>query len=186
MTSGPDKHGRSKDGAQEGELSTSDPLTPLEKGFSCWAAAWKCEQVSAQLVRLAGLLRCMRPDRETPKSVLSDRAMVECMISGRQLRRELFDVGLFADPVWDILLELYRANIDRQRITIAKLCDATALPASTAVRYIRALVEERIVVTEAIPAGQQDTVPKLTETGVVTMRAFCERFSELLGAAVGM
>ncbi len=56
-------------------------------------------------------------------------------------RSEFFDQTIFGDPCWDILLELTAARIQGQSVPVSSACNATHLPFSTALRYIRRLVE---------------------------------------------
>lgn len=56
-------------------------------------------------------------------------------------RSEFFDQTIFGDPCWDILLELTAARIQGQPVPVSSACNATHLPFSTALRYIRRLVD---------------------------------------------
>jgi len=60
-------------------------------------------------------------------------------------RAEYFEQGLFADPCWDILLELTAARIQGQSVPVSSACTATHLPFSTALRYVRSLVDMGMV-----------------------------------------
>ena len=162
-----------------------DFLTSVEKGFSYQIAASRCEEVSAQLVRLAELLRCTRPDPAQPHCALGKRAMIECIIRGRRLRENFFDAVLFADPAWDILLDLYLARLEQRRTTVSSLCAAAATPATTALRYINALVDRGLVVRNAHKLDQRVVHVELTDAALERMQQYFMRFSELLAAASG-
>jgi CheY-like chemotaxis protein len=56
-------------------------------------------------------------------------------------RSEFFDQTIFGDPCWDILLELTAARIQGQPVPVSSACTATNQPFSTALRYIRQLVD---------------------------------------------
>jgi DNA-binding MarR family transcriptional regulator len=60
-------------------------------------------------------------------------------IRHRRLRDEHFRADYFADPVWDMLLDLYAAHYEGQPVAVSSLCIAAAVPATTALRWIKAL-----------------------------------------------
>jgi hypothetical protein len=53
-------------------------------------------------------------------------------ICARRLRERLLPAGLFADPAWDMLLDLYAAEIEEQPVSVTSACIAAAAPATTA------------------------------------------------------
>lgn len=61
------------------------------------------------------------------------------LIHFRRKRDRFFGAELFADPAWDILLELYASYLSQQRITISRLCLGAAVPSTTALRWIAQL-----------------------------------------------
>lgn len=171
--------------ASDRNAARASSMTSLEKGFSYQAAAARCEEVSSQLVHLAQLLRCTRPDPSSPPCPLSERAMVECLIRGRRLRESFFDSLLFADPVWDILLDLYLAKLDQRRTTVSALCAAAAVPSTTALRHISSLEERGLITREPSRFDQRVIHVELTDVSFERMRTYFERFFELLAAAAG-
>lgn len=64
----------------------------------------------------------------------------------RRTRERFFEAEIFADPAWDILLELYAAELGQQRVTVSCLCVAAAVPATTALRWINSLVKKGLLV----------------------------------------
>ncbi len=71
-----------------------------------------------------------------PRPPLPDPRLVRAMIRGRQLRAKFFDGGLFADPAWDILLDLTAARAEHVRVSVTSLCIASGVPPTTALRWI--------------------------------------------------
>jgi len=67
---------------------------------------------------------------------LTEAAGIRRMSRGRQLRSQFFSGGLFADPAWDILLELYASRLEDVKVSVSKLCAASGVPATTALRWI--------------------------------------------------
>jgi hypothetical protein len=64
---------------------------------------------------------------------------VRRMVRLRRTRDQFFAPDLFADPAWDMLLDLYAARLERGRVSVSSLCIAAAVPATTALRWIKSL-----------------------------------------------
>ena len=58
------------------------------------------------------------------------------IIRQRQLRAKFFDGELFADPAWDMLLDLTAARVEHTRVSVTSLCIASGVPPTTALRWI--------------------------------------------------
>jgi hypothetical protein len=71
-----------------------------------------------------------------PKPPLPDPRLVRTIIRQRQLRAKFFDGELFADPAWDILLDLTAARVEHTRVSVTSLCIASGVPPTTALRWI--------------------------------------------------
>lgn len=80
------------------------------------------------------LVRAARPS-------LPDARLVRRIIHQRQLRARFFDGELFADPAWDMLLDLTAARVEHTRVSVTSLCIASAVPPTTALRWISQLTE---------------------------------------------
>ena len=61
------------------------------------------------------------------------------VLRAQWLRSRLFDEQLFADPAWDMLLDLLQAEIAQHRVPVSSLCIAAAVPATTALRWINSM-----------------------------------------------
>ncbi|UIP06438.1 winged helix DNA-binding protein [Erythrobacter sp. SDW2] len=71
---------------------------------------------------------------------LPDPRLVRQIIRQRQLRQKFFDGDLFADPAWDILLDLTAARAEHERVSVTSLCIASGVPPTTALRWISQMV----------------------------------------------
>ncbi len=76
---------------------------------------------------------------------------VRAVIRARRLRARYFPEELFADPAWDMLLDLLQAEISHLRVPVSSLCIAAAVPATTALRWLKTLVQQGIFVRRADP-----------------------------------
>jgi DNA-binding MarR family transcriptional regulator len=78
-------------------------------------------------------------------------AKVREMIKLRRLRDQHFPPYLFADPAWDILLDLYAANLEGKSVSVSSLCIAAAVPPTTALRWITTMTEHGALVRKQDP-----------------------------------
>jgi hypothetical protein len=78
------------------------------------------------------------PERlaRAPRPPLPDPRLVRTIIRQRQLRGKFFDAELFADPAWDMLLDLTAARAEHTRVSVTSLCIASGVPPTTALRWI--------------------------------------------------
>jgi DNA-binding MarR family transcriptional regulator len=81
---------------------------------------------------------------------------------------------LFADPAWDMLLDLFVAKGEGRSISVSSLCIAAGVPASTAHRWIQALVRAGTVRRRADPLDRRRVYVEITE------HAFAAMATELL------
>lgn len=75
------------------------------------------------------------------RATLPDPAMIRQIIQRRQARARYFDAELFADPAWDMLLDLAAARAEGTRVSVTSLCIASGVPPTTALRWIAQMVE---------------------------------------------
>ena len=75
------------------------------------------------------------------RTPLPESRTVHRLIHQRRLRDRFFDSDLFADPAWDILLDLTAARAEHMRVSVTSLCIASGVPPTTALRWIGQMVE---------------------------------------------
>lgn len=100
---------------------------------------------------------------------------VRSVIRARRVRTRYFPDHLFADPAWDMLLDLLQAEIAQLRVPVSSLCIAAAVPATTALRWLKTMVEEGIFIRLADPHdGRRVFVELAPETSDALRRYFAE------------
>jgi DNA-binding MarR family transcriptional regulator len=106
-------------------------------------------QVEVLRERLGSAMRLADQLVGSPETPAFTHAVTECyirnMIKLRRHRDRFFASELFADPAWDMLLELYAAALGQFRVSISNLCVAAAVPPTTALRWIKQLEEAGLV-----------------------------------------
>jgi len=94
------------------------------------------------------------------------------IIRARNARRRFFDGELFADPAWDMLLELYALEGEGRRISVSKLSLAAGVPCTTALRWLDKLEAESLLVREDDPSDGRRVWVKLSAAGITAMDSF--------------
>lgn len=103
---------------------------------------------------------------------------VRTLIRFRRDRGRFFDAALFADPAWDILLELYAAELGQQRVSVGSLCVGAAVPATTALRWIAALENKGLICRTDDPMDGRRVFIALAPNTARALDAFFASLSE--------
>ncbi|CCA93246.1 conserved hypothetical protein [Novosphingobium sp. PP1Y] len=72
-------------------------------------------------------------------------------LKARRLREEMFGSEMFAEPAWDILLDLYTAEAKGESVQISSLAVAARVPHSTAIRWAKNMTRSGFLVRERDP-----------------------------------
>ena len=97
---------------------------------------------------------------------------IQKIIDARRLRASFFDSHLFADPAWDILLDLYPAHLAQQRICVTSVCFGAGVPVSTALRWLNALEERNLAKRSQDPLDGRRFFVALTDEGADAMAKY--------------
>jgi DNA-binding MarR family transcriptional regulator len=135
-------------------------------------------RIAATLARLSAGPAAAAPVIEAAPKVDAPEVSAETVrsvIRARRLRARYFSEELFADPAWDMLLDLLQAEIAHLRVPVSSLCIAAAVPATTALRWLKTMVSNGIFIRRADPpAGRRVFVELAPETSVALRRYFAE------------
>ncbi|HEX8482856.1 MAG TPA: winged helix DNA-binding protein, partial [Allosphingosinicella sp.] len=101
-----------------------------------------------------------------------DAATIRAMIRARRMRERFFLQGLFADPAWDMLLDLMAARLEGQQVAVSSLCIAAAVPPTTALRWIKALTEGGLFVRKADPEDRRRVYIELSDDAAMRFEAY--------------
>lgn len=139
-------------------------------------------QLSDEVSRIAGTLARLSAGQAQPaeQSVLVEDARIDAktvkaVLGARRLRARYFPEDLFADPAWDMMLDLLQAELLHYRVSVSSLCSAAAVPQTTALRWIGTMVENGMFVRRADPHdGRRIFVELAPETSQALRRYFAE------------
>jgi len=156
-------------GSDEAQLDWNRGVPGFESPAPAWSGAGNGEG-GERLVRAA------RPP-------LPDPRLVRRIIRQRQLRARFFEGDLFADPAWDILLDLTAARVELTRVSVTSLCIASGVPPTTALRWISQMTEAGLLERVEDESDRRRAFIALTEKAACAMARY---FAELGKSAAQM
>jgi DNA-binding MarR family transcriptional regulator len=118
------------------------------------------------------------------RSALPKAADIRLMLRLRRLRDSYFDPSLFADPAWDMLLDLLAARVEGDQVAVSSLCIAAAVPPTTALRWIKAMTDHGLFERHADPMDGRRIFIRLSETATRAMSKYFAAAGRLEGVMV--
>jgi DNA-binding MarR family transcriptional regulator len=118
---------------------------------------------------------------EPPSKLVPDNAerLALKIVASRRRRDAFFGQGLFGEPAWDLLLELYVAEQAQRRVCITRVCEATAVAFTTALRWIERLEKDGLVTRKVDVLDRRRIWVMLTDRGSNAMREYLEGIADL-------
>jgi DNA-binding MarR family transcriptional regulator len=165
------------------ELVTAPPLGDTWRE----SEATRLQRLNAEVARIADILA--RLTRSDPGDEIADRRSaytaapaesaapidpqdIRRTIRARRLRDQFFGAGLFEDPAWDMLLDLYAAELEHTRVSVSSLCIAAAVAPTTALRWISKMTEAGLFVRQPDPQDRRRAFMALSNDASEAMRAY--------------
>jgi CheY-like chemotaxis protein len=129
---------------------------------------------SQQLERLVSVLEGsgQAPADVTPLTDKEISATLRTIIASRAMRNRYFPSELFADPAWDILLDLERARLEGQQVSVSSVCIAASVPMSTALRWVRQMTDAGLLRRWTDPKDRRRDLIALTDSTATHMREY--------------
>lgn len=103
-----------------------------------------------------------------------DHAEIRQIIRARRMREQFLPAALFADPAWDMMLDLLAARLAGQYVSVSSLCIAASVPPTTALRWIRQLTDRGIFARLDDPVDRRRVFIKLTDEAAEAMLAWVQ------------
>jgi len=132
-------------------------------------------RIAATLARLSTAPVAVEPELRKPVDGDVPDVSVEAVrsvIRARRLRSRFFAEDLFADPAWDMLLDLLQAEIAQLRVPVSSLCIAAAVPATTALRWLKSMTDKGLFVRRADPHDGRRVFVELSSNASMAMRRY--------------
>lgn len=141
-----------------GRTNASDPSTASEQSGSG-------EKKLPQEIKGA---TAIHTDARMRRKVFGDMAREAYAV--RRRRTAIFDNDeLFGEPAWDILLDLYIANVENKPVSVSSACIGSAAPPTTGLRWLGVLSEQGLIAREHDPEDQRRVLVRLTDKGLAAM-----------------
>jgi hypothetical protein len=158
-------------GGQVADTGTRyDPLSRIEE------LQRDAERMAAAIAELAA-----RRDGSAPPTRPVDAARIRAHIRARRLRNRFFPDDLFADPAWDMLLDLSAARLEGRKVSVSSLCIAADVPTTTGLRWIKTLVDRGLFERHSDPSDARRAFIALSPPTAETMTACLEACFNLPG-----
>lgn len=101
-----------------------------------------------------------------------DAAAVRRAVRARRLRANFFGEGVFEDPAWDMLLDLFAAELEGGRVSVSSLCIAAHVAPTTALRWIGRLSDAGLFERRPDPNDRRRVFIALSPQGSAAMRGY--------------
>jgi DNA-binding MarR family transcriptional regulator len=89
--------------------------------------------------------------------------VARALLDDRKRRSAIFNPGMFGEPAWELLLNLYINDRAGPRLTIGKLIQVAGLPQSTSLRWLDYLEDQRLIVRNEHPTDARTAFVELTD-----------------------
>ena len=136
-------------------------------------------KLQAQAARLAEIIEAA--DGFAGEDLSANRpcsdASIRAILQARLERNSCFPGELFSDPAWDMLLDLYAAELGQFRVSVTSLCIASNAPTSTALRWISTLERENLIERRPDPLDGRRFFMSLTPEAIKMF----ERYFSVVG-----
>jgi DNA-binding MarR family transcriptional regulator len=165
-------------------LATQPQQIGAARDVASDASAARLRQLSEEVSRIASTLArlstasagpplspaTMAPPRADVPNVSAEA--LRAMIRARRLRATYLPADLFADPAWDMLLDLLQAEIAQHRVPVSSLCIAAAVPATTALRWIKSMTDRGLLVRRDDPHDGRRVFIEMAPTTSAALRRY--------------
>ena len=97
------------------------------------------------------------------------------MLRDRRNREISFPTAMFADPQWDILLDLFAAKLAGRNISVSSACLGACVPPTTALRHLSCMVENGLLERTTSDHDARLRYITLTQKACATMREYLDQ-----------
>jgi len=130
-------------------------------------------RIADQLARLASMKEGpMLPAVATDRSAAETARSLREIIRKRQVRKQFFPAELFADPAWDIMLDLAAARLEGKQVSVSSLCIAADVPTTTALRWIKGMTDAGMLARRSDPGDGRRSFIDLSDEAAEAMERY--------------
>jgi DNA-binding MarR family transcriptional regulator len=100
------------------------------------------------------------------------KACAKELYTERRLRQQYFDTSLFSEPAWDMLLDLYIAELANERRTTMALCVGCEIASTTGLRWLSILEARGLIRRKSHATDRRCQNIELSDAGRETMSRY--------------
>jgi DNA-binding MarR family transcriptional regulator len=166
----------------EALVAASERRRPRLNDISKDRSTPRLQQLSEEVGRIANILASLSDDDDGAADSAAAEArnasrrveasQIRAIIRARRMRDHFFKSDLFADPAWDMLLDLMAARLEEQKVAVSSLCIAAAVPPTTALRWIKTLSEQGLFVRVADAEDGRRVFIELSDGAAADLEAY--------------
>ena len=126
-------------------------------------------------------------ERSAGSTQAAERSALNAAKQGLAIRRRrerVFGAGLFSEPVWDILLELYIARAEGCDVPVGNACLAASVPMTSALRWCQLLQDRKIVYRERDPNDGRRVFLRMSDATFAKLTTLLANFTPARDAEV--
>ena len=128
------------------------------------------------------LMRSLNGNREPLETTAPERfKLAQSLLAARRRRTSLMPGVCFGEPAWDMLLDLYVSQERSAGLSVSNLCDASGVPATTALRWIALLVKSGHLVKSDDPEDRRRSLVCATPAAIDQLERW---LNELLASLI--
>jgi hypothetical protein len=153
----------------------------------------RLRQLSEEVSRLAATLARLamaageaqsgaEPGADATQPEIAGEA-ISSVIRARRRREHHLPRDIFADPAWDMMLDLLEAEVRQRRVTVSSLCIAAAVPSTTALRWLKTLVDRGLFIRRADPTDLRRVYIELSPATSIALRRYFAQLEAHAGAS---
>ncbi len=111
------------------------------------------------------------------ETVISPVKIAKRLYKARRTRSHFFAPGMFGEPAWDLLLDLYVARHEGRSVTTSSACLAGSTSQTTGLRWLKKLADAGLVERRACPDDHRLLYVSLSEEGAARMGNLLRRIA---------
>ncbi len=181
MDNEPMLHDMSSDMDTQRLRRLADEVSRIARALSRLSSTDEPENLAASTVSDIQIGFRAEPSLFDPVAEAPDPAEIRKIIRLRRLREKFFDAALFADPAWDMLLDLMAAQLEEARVAVSSLCIAASVPPTTALRWIKAMSDHALFERCADPDDGRRIFIRLSDQAMLGMTRYFNSAKKLGG-----
>jgi hypothetical protein len=161
-------------------MAQTNAHTPAVPAVALGTLEQQIRDIDSRLLRLATSMGATVPGpvAPTPASTLAREELIGLAKSeyrNRRRRERVLDApDLFADPAWDILLDLFASRLEGKQISTSSACIASCVPVTTALRWLTALEASGMVRKLADRRDKRRVYVEITDLGMERITRYFE------------